>query len=112
MIPVAANHASNVVNGDVLPCLVADMLPSGNFFKHQQADFVATIQEMARLRIVRRAHDVAMQTVAEDFRVLSLNACRHRLAHERKRLMTGPIPNREIADRLRLQLSLLTGERP
>ena len=33
-------------------------------------------------------------------------------AAERRRLLSGPKANGEIADRLRLQLSLLTGERP
>ena len=39
--------------------LIADVLPAGNFFQDEQADFVAGIEEMAGLRIVRGADDVA-----------------------------------------------------
>jgi hypothetical protein len=47
MIPVAANHAADVVDGDVLPGLVADVLPARDFFQHEEAEFVAGIEEMA-----------------------------------------------------------------
>ncbi len=70
MVPVAANHAADVVDGDLLPGLVADVLPAGNLFEHQQADLVAAIEEVARLRIVRGADDVAVQIVAQDVGVL------------------------------------------
>ena len=72
MIPVAADHAADVVDGDVFPGLVANVLPAGNFFQHQQADFVAGVEKMARLRIVRGAHDVAVQFVAENVGVAAL----------------------------------------
>ena len=39
MVPVAANHAAHVVDGDQFPGLVADVLPSGNFLQHEQARF-------------------------------------------------------------------------
>ena len=61
MVPVAADHAADVVDRDVFPGLIADMLPAGDLFEHQQADFVAGIEKMARLRIVRGAHDVALE---------------------------------------------------
>jgi hypothetical protein len=32
MIPVAANHAADIVDGNVLPGFIADVLPAGNFF--------------------------------------------------------------------------------
>lgn len=44
--------------------------------------------EMAGLRIVRGAHDVAFEFVAQDARIAALGAARHRLSHERKGLMT------------------------
>jgi hypothetical protein len=74
MVPVAANHAAYVVDGDVLPGLVADVLPAGNLFEHQQADLVAGIEKMARLRIVRGAHDVAVQILAQDVGIAALDA--------------------------------------
>ena len=43
---------------------------------------------MAGLRIVRGAHDVAFEFMAQDARIAALGAARHRLSHERKGLMT------------------------
>ncbi len=74
MVPVAANHAADVVDGHLLPFLVADMLPAGNLFKHQQADLVATIEEVAGLRIVGSADDIAMELLAQDVGILTLDA--------------------------------------
>jgi hypothetical protein len=62
-IPVTTNHTSNVVDGDVPPRFVADMLPSGDFFEHKKTKLIAGIEEMSRLRVVRRSHDVALETV-------------------------------------------------
>src|SRR6185312_10601869 len=45
VVPVAAHHAAHVVYGNVLPGEVADVLPAGNFFQHQQAEVVASIQD-------------------------------------------------------------------
>ena len=61
MIPVAANHAVDVVDGDELPSFVTNVLPSGDFFEDEQAHFVAGIEEMAGLRVVGSSHDVAME---------------------------------------------------
>jgi len=47
MIPVAADHASNIVDRELLPGFVADVLPSRNLFKHEQAELVAGVEEMA-----------------------------------------------------------------
>src|SRR5882724_12371790 len=87
MVPVAADHAADIVDGDELPAFVADVLPPGDFFEDEEPHFVAGVQEMARLRIVRGAHDVAMEFVAEDARVAALAAAGHGLANERERLM-------------------------
>ena len=46
MVPVAPDHLAHVANGDVLPRLVADVLPAGDLFEHQQAEFVAGIEEV------------------------------------------------------------------
>src|SRR5580700_6886970 len=87
VIPVATNHASNVVDGNVLPCLVADMLPSGDLFKHKKAKLIACIEEMSRLRVVRRSYNIALETVAQNLRIATLHPSRHRLTDKRKRLV-------------------------
>ena len=61
MVPVAADHFADIADRDVLPGLVADVLPAGNFLEHQQAQLVAGVEELDRLRVVRGAHDVAVQ---------------------------------------------------
>src|ERR1700750_2785597 len=88
MVPVAADHSANVVDGYLLPLLVSDMLPAGNLFKHEQPDFVATIEEVARLGVVGSAHDVAMKLLAQNVSILALDAGWHGLTHKRKCLMS------------------------
>jgi len=46
MIPVAANHAAYIVDGDLLPSFVADVLPAGDLFQNEKADFVAGVEKM------------------------------------------------------------------
>src|SRR5271166_3545218 len=87
MVPVATNHAADIIDGHLFPFFVADMLPAGNLFKYEQADFVATIEEMARLGIVGGADDIAMELLAQDIGILALDAGRHRLTNKRKCLM-------------------------
>jgi len=50
VVPVAADHAADVIDGDVLPGQIANVLPAGNLFEHKQADLIAGIEEVARLR--------------------------------------------------------------
>src|SRR6266478_3352755 len=88
MIPVAADHAADVIDRDLLPGFVADMLPAGNLFQNKESPFVAGIQEMPGLRIVRGAHDVALEIVPQDAGIAALGAAGHRLSDERKGLMT------------------------
>src|ERR1700683_577610 len=88
MIPIAANHAAPVVHGNILPGCLADVLPARNFLQDQKAEFVASIQKMPRLRIVRRAHDVTFETVAKDLCIALLHASRHSLTHKGEGLMT------------------------
>src|ERR1019366_8929073 len=68
--------------------LVSDVLPARNFFQDQQAEFIASIQEMTRLRIMRRAHDIALEASTKDLRVTPLHPSRHGLPHKGERLMT------------------------
>ena len=56
------------------------MLPAGDLFKHQQADFIAAIQEMRALRIMRGPHDVAAEVKAQDFGVAFLRPAALRIA--------------------------------
>src|SRR5580698_837043 len=87
MIPIAANHAENIVYRNILPRSVADVLPARYFFQDEKAKFVACIQEMPRLRIVRSAHHVAFEIVTKDLRIAPLHASRHGLAHKGEGLM-------------------------
>src|ERR1700689_3535841 len=87
MVPIATDHLADVADRDILPILLADVLPTGDLFKYQQSDFVAAIEKCRRLRVVRCADDVALQLAPEDVRVATLNARRHRSSHIRKRLV-------------------------
>src|SRR5205814_1605563 len=87
MIPVAANHAGDVVDRDQLPGFVADVVPARNLFEDEKAHFVAGIEEMTGLWIVRSAYDVAVEAVSQDAGIATLRAAGHGLADEGKRLM-------------------------
>ena len=87
MVPVAANHTSNVIDRQLLPRFIANMLPSRYLFQHQQSHFVTCVKEVPRLRIVRRAHDVAMKLITQYVGIATLYAPRHRLADPRVCLM-------------------------
>ena len=87
MIPVALNHLAHVRASHLLPRLIADMLPARNFFENEQADFIAAIQKMPRLRIMRGANKVEMQFFFQNIGVFALRAGRHGLPDIRKRLM-------------------------
>src|ERR1700761_36241 len=45
--PVTANHPRNIVDGYILPGLVADVLPAGDLFKHHKTEFIAGVQEVS-----------------------------------------------------------------
>ena len=74
----------DVAHGQVLPGLIADVLPAGDFLKHQQADLVAAVEEVRRLRVVRRAHDVALQLLLQDEGIAPLHARGHGAADVRE----------------------------
>ena len=59
MVPVALDHGFQFGQRDLLPLLIPNMLPAGDFFEDQQANLVATIQEMRGLRVMRGAYDIA-----------------------------------------------------
>ncbi len=87
VIPVAPDHRAHVAHRQILPRLVADVLPAGNLFEHQQPEFVAGVQKCRRLRIVRRAHDVAVQLAPQNPGIAALHAVRHGAAHIGERLV-------------------------
>src|ERR1700738_2607545 len=87
MIPVAPDHASHVVHGNILPGLVADVLPAGDLFQNQKAQFIARVEKMRRLGIMRGARNVQLEFFLQDAGVTSLHASRHRSAYPGKRLM-------------------------
>ncbi len=87
MVPVATNHAGDVVDRDQLPGFVADVVPARNLFEDEKAHFVAGIEEMTGLWIVRSAYDVAVEAVSQDAGIATLRAAGHGLADEGKRLM-------------------------
>ena len=87
MIPIAADHAPHIINGEFLPGFVADVLPARNFLEHEKADFVARIKKMPGLRVVRSADDISFELVAEDLRIAALYSSRHGLPDPGKGLM-------------------------
>src|SRR5208337_3851735 len=107
MIPVAPDHPGQIVDGEELPVFVADVLPTGDFFEDEQAKFVARVQEVPRLRIVRSANDIAFQLSAEDLRIAALNAGRHGLSDERESLVAIEAAQLE---QLSVQLEAMIGE--
>src|SRR5579871_2290140 len=88
MVPVPADHPAHVVDRELFPGLVPNVLPARNLFQDEQADFIAGVQKMAGLRIVRCTNDIAFQLLAQNLCVATLNATRHRLTHPREGLMS------------------------
>src|SRR5215471_1815400 len=88
MIPVATNHALDIVHRQILPARIADVLPTGNLFQYQQSIFIAGVKKVGRLRIMRRANDIAVEIPAQNPGVAALDSGRHCLANKRKGLMT------------------------
>ena len=107
MIPIATNHAADVVDTEQLPGLVANVLPARDFFEHEQSQFVASVEEVPGLRIVRCTHDIAVQVPPQNFSVAPLHAPRHCLTDKRKSLMT--IEAAELDD-LAIELEAVIGK--
>ena len=81
VVPVALDHAAHVFHRLVLPSLATDVLPARDLFKHQQADLVAAVQKVGGLRVVRGAHQVALEHVFHHVSVFFLRALAHGVAH-------------------------------
>ena len=89
MVPVAANHAADVVDrqSPSTPWSPMCCQPGISSSTSRPTSSQAS-RKWRRLRVVRRADDVAVQAVAKDVGVAALHARRHGLAYEGKRLMT------------------------
>ena len=83
------------------------MLPARNFFQHQKPHFIARIEEVPRLRIVRGTHDVALQLLAQNIDITALAATGHRLANPGERLM--PVQSPQLDD-LAVEFESVVGE--
>src|SRR5205085_7101101 len=88
MVPITLNHLLDILEREILPIVIADVLPARDLFKDQQAIFITAVEELRRLRIVRSAHDVALEFFAQNPRVALLNSRGHRLTNVGKSLMT------------------------
>ena len=87
MVSILQDHLACVFHDLFLPGVVTQMLPAGDLREHQQADLVAAIDEMPRLRVMRRADRVQAELVLQNVRVASLHALRHGIADVRKALV-------------------------
>jgi len=87
VIPIAAHHLLDILQGELLPIVVADVLPAGNLFEHQQPICIAGVEKVRRLRIMRGPHDVTVQFLSQNPGVAFLNSGGHRLTGVRKSLM-------------------------
>jgi hypothetical protein len=46
MVPIATDRAADIVDGNVLPGSVADVLLAGDLFEDEQAQLVAGVEEV------------------------------------------------------------------
>ena len=46
MVPVAPHHLLDILKSQFLPIIVTDVLPAGDFFKHQHTIFIAAVEKM------------------------------------------------------------------
>ena len=76
MVPVAGHHLAHVLDGEILPGRVPDVLPPGYLLEDQQSDLVGPVEELRVLRVVRGTHDVDPELELEDVRVSGLQPVR------------------------------------
>ena len=46
MVPVALDHLAHVADREILPALIADVLPTGDLFEHQESNLVAAVEKL------------------------------------------------------------------
>ncbi len=61
VIAILGNHLTHVFDGDILPCIVANMLPTGKLCHNQKTQLITLIYKIMRLRIVGCANSVDAQ---------------------------------------------------
>src|SRR5829696_1174568 len=88
VVPVPLDHRLHVPAGELFPFLVANVLPSRHLLEKEEADLVATVEEVYRLRVVGGAHDVALELSLEDIGVPTLHTRGHRSPHIRVGLVS------------------------
>ena len=81
VIAVLQQHLPQHGAGAVFPCPIADVLPAGQLGKYKQAQPVTFIKEILALRVMARAHRIAVQLVFQDAGVLPLQAFRRGVAN-------------------------------
>ena len=81
VIAVLQQHLPQHGTGAVFPCPIADVLPAGQLSKYKQAQPVTFIKEILALRVMARAHRIAVQLVFQDAGVLPLQAFRRGVAN-------------------------------
>ena len=92
VVSVLHNHLPGVFNGLFLPTFIAHVLPAGNLCKYQQAQFIAFIDEMLALRVVRGPGDDTAQLLLQNPGILPLELFRNCVAHIRIALMSVQAP--------------------
>src|SRR5580704_12870585 len=63
MIPIPPDHTTHIIDRDLLPGLRPNVLPSRYLLQHQQANLIAAVEKVPRLRIVRCSDDIAVEVL-------------------------------------------------
>ena len=61
VVTVAFDHVRHVFQAVLAPFALSGELPARHLGKHEQADFIAAIEEVRGIRVVRRARKVAAE---------------------------------------------------
>ena len=87
MVKSFHDHVMDVLDAEVFPCIIPDVLPSWDFLEDKKTDFIAAVQEMGGLRIMACPDNIDPDFIFQDIGVLSLGPFRHGIAHIRIGLM-------------------------
>ena len=71
------HHVLHVAKCACFPNLITQILPARQFFPHHQAQFIAGVEESVGLRVMRTAHKVAVEGVAQQFGIMAKRSRRH-----------------------------------
>ena len=87
MAAVLQEHLPQHFTGAVLPRGIANVLPAGQLGKDEQTQPVTFVQKVLTLRVVARAHGVAVQFAFQDACILALQAFRRSITDVRVALV-------------------------